>query len=74
MYFFIYLLYKFFENDFFQPNQSFELAVSNLPVNCDPLKIRGRLKRLAENCGGRVGHVIGLTTTIRFPTLEFAMR
>lgn len=55
-------------------NQLFELVVSNLPVNCDPLKIRGRLKRLAENCGGRVGHIIGLTSTVRFPTLEYALR
>lgn len=59
----------------FQPmNQLFELPVSSLPLNCDPLKIRVRLKRLAENCGGRVGHIIGSTTTVRFPTLEYALR
>ncbi|XP_075231628.1 meiosis regulator and mRNA stability factor 1-like protein [Lycorma delicatula] len=55
-------------------SQLFELVVNNLPINCDPLKVRARLKRLAENCGGRIGQIIGLTTTVRFPTLEYALR
>ncbi|RZF43498.1 hypothetical protein LSTR_LSTR005234 [Laodelphax striatellus] len=54
--------------------QSYEVLVSNLPANREPNKVRGRLKRLAENCGGRVGYVVGLQTTLRFPSLEFALR
>lgn len=55
-------------------NQPSEVFVNNLPAGQDPARIRHRLKRLAENCGGKVGFIIDLTTTIKFPTFEGALR
>ncbi|XP_050521810.1 meiosis regulator and mRNA stability factor 1 [Daktulosphaira vitifoliae] len=55
-------------------NTPVEVIVSNLPVGIDPAKIRNRLKRLSENCGGRVGVINNCSTTIRFPTKEMAAR
>ncbi|CAH0384516.1 unnamed protein product [Bemisia tabaci] len=55
-------------------NQPVEVLVSNLPLGQDAARIRNRLKRLSENCGGRVGLVIDHTTKIRFPSMEFALR
>lgn len=55
-------------------NQPAEVFVNNLPAGQDPARIRHRLKRLAENCGGKVGFIIDLTTTIKFPTFEGALR
>ncbi|XP_025408797.1 meiosis regulator and mRNA stability factor 1 isoform X3 [Sipha flava] len=55
-------------------NTPVEVIVSNLPGGIDPAKIRNRLKRLSENCGGRVGVINNCSTTIRFPTKEMAAR
>jgi meiosis arrest female protein 1 len=50
------------------------VTVSGLPAHHDPGRVRARLKRLAENCGGRVGLVAGTQATVRFPSLEFGIR
>lgn len=55
-------------------NTPVEVIVSNLPGGIDPAKIRNRLKRLSENCGGRVGVINNCSTTIRFPNKEMAAR
>ncbi|KAI5723663.1 hypothetical protein M8J76_009337 [Diaphorina citri] len=51
-----------------------EVLVTGLPAGMDHSRIRNRLKRLSENCGGRVGVISDYTTTIRFPNYEFALR
>ncbi|XP_065214486.1 meiosis regulator and mRNA stability factor 1-like isoform X2 [Planococcus citri] len=57
-----------------QNNNPVEVLVTNLPIGYDPAKIRNKLKRLSENCGGRVGIITDQTTTIRFSSMEFATR
>lgn len=57
-----------------QSVQPAEVTVGALPVGLEPGKVRQRLKRLAENCGGRVGTVMGELATVRFTSLECAMR
>lgn len=61
-------------DDQLQSNNPVEVLVSNLPLGYDPAKIRNKLKRLSENCGGRVGIINDQTTTIRFSSMEFASR
>ncbi|KAL1452642.1 hypothetical protein WDU94_006853 [Cyamophila willieti] len=51
-----------------------EVLVTGLPPGMDHSRIRNRLKRLSENCGGRVGIITDYATTIRFPNYEFASR
>lgn len=51
-----------------------EVIVSNLPQDKDISKVKNRLKKLSDNCGGRVGHIIYDRAVIRFPTIEFASR
>ncbi|XP_034248491.1 meiosis regulator and mRNA stability factor 1 isoform X2 [Thrips palmi] len=55
-------------------NQPMEVIVSNLPQDKDLSKVKNRLKKLSDNCGGRVGHIIYDRAVIRFPTVEFASR
>lgn len=57
-----------------QSNNPVEVIVTNLPTGYDPAKIRNKLKRLSENCGGRVGIITDQSTTIRFSSMEFAAR
>lgn len=57
-----------------QSNNPVEVTVTNLPTGYDPAKIRNKLKRLSENCGGRVGIITDQSTTIRFSSIEFAAR
>jgi len=55
-------------------NQIVEVMVSNLPSDKEPTRIKNRLKKLSDNCGGRVGTISGESALIRFPTFEFAVR
>ncbi|XP_054289728.1 meiosis regulator and mRNA stability factor 1-like [Macrosteles quadrilineatus] len=55
-------------------NQPSEVTVSGLPLHHDAGKVRARLKRLAENCGGRVGLVVGTRATVQFSSMEFGIR
>uniref|UniRef100_A0A1B6DPC6 HTH OST-type domain-containing protein n=1 Tax=Clastoptera arizonana TaxID=38151 RepID=A0A1B6DPC6_9HEMI len=56
-------------------NQPSEVLVTNLPIGQEHGRVRRLLKRLAENCGGKVGKItIDNTTRIRFPTSESAAR
>nr|CAD7258160.1 unnamed protein product [Timema shepardi] len=55
-------------------NQAVEVTISNLPEDKDVLRVRGRLKQLSENCGGRIVNIARSFATIRFSTSEFAAR
>uniref|UniRef100_A0A1B6J5V4 HTH OST-type domain-containing protein n=1 Tax=Homalodisca liturata TaxID=320908 RepID=A0A1B6J5V4_9HEMI len=54
--------------------QPAELRVSALPLAYDPAKVRLKLKRLTENCGGKVSEVVGDNAMVRFTSIEAAMR
>ncbi|XP_063240697.1 meiosis regulator and mRNA stability factor 1 isoform X1 [Bacillus rossius redtenbacheri] len=51
-----------------------ELLVSNLPDDRDPGRVRLRLKKLSDNCGGRVVAVSSSSATIRFSNHVCASR
>lgn len=53
-----------------------DLLISNIPLNCDPKRVKTRLKMLTDNCGGRVVSVVpdfGLAT-VRFANNDTAFR
>lgn len=58
----------------FQVNESFDLLVSNLPEDKDVTGIKRRLKRLSNNCGGRVVEVQSNAAIVRFISKEYADR
>ncbi|XP_045535658.1 meiosis regulator and mRNA stability factor 1 [Papilio machaon] len=51
-----------------------EMEVSNLPINQPPERVSRRLRRLADNCGGKVLRVTAPTAMLRFPTPDHASR
>ncbi|XP_013142960.1 PREDICTED: meiosis arrest female protein 1 homolog [Papilio polytes] len=51
-----------------------EMEVSNLPVNQPAERVSRRLRRLADNCGGKVLRVTADTAVLRFPTPDHASR
>lgn len=55
-------------------NAIYEVIVSNLPEEKEPGKVKSRLKQLCENSGGRVGFISKTLCSIRFPSIEFAVR
>ncbi|XP_013199732.2 meiosis regulator and mRNA stability factor 1 [Amyelois transitella] len=50
------------------------IEVVNLPNDHPPEKVSRRLKRLADNCGGKVLRVTAPTALLKFPTLIHTMR
>ncbi|KAK3909373.1 Meiosis regulator and mRNA stability factor 1 [Frankliniella fusca] len=55
-------------------NQPVEVIIFNIPPDKDMGKIKNRLRKLSDNCGGRVGQIIYDRAIIRFPSIEFANR
>lgn len=55
-------------------NQPVEVTVSNLPVDKELGRVKNRLRKLSDNCGGRVGQIIHDRATIRFTSIESASR
>lgn len=53
---------------------SSELLILNLPVGKDVTQIKNRLKKLSDNCGGKVVSISGRTSVIRFPNPASAAR
>ncbi|XP_053608030.1 meiosis regulator and mRNA stability factor 1 isoform X2 [Plodia interpunctella] len=53
---------------------SCEIEVGNLPVDLPPERVSRRLRRLADNCGGKVLRVTAKTALLKFPTLDHSMR
>ena len=53
---------------------SSELTVLNLPLGKDPAQIKMKLKKLSDNCGGKVISVTGRCAVIRFPNALSAAR
>ncbi|KAM3964554.1 meiosis regulator and mRNA stability factor 1-like protein [Aphomia sociella] len=51
-----------------------EMEVSNLPSDQPPERVIRRLRRLADNCGGKVLKVSANTAMLRFPTPDHASR
>ncbi|KOB70958.1 putative limkain b1 [Operophtera brumata] len=51
-----------------------EMEVVNLPFNQPTERIKIRLKRLADNCGGKVLQIVANKATLRFPTPDHAAR
>ena len=53
---------------------SSELLVLNLPMGKDVAQVKNRLKKLSDNCGGRVVSMSGRTAVLRFPNPASAAR
>ncbi|XP_022794519.1 meiosis regulator and mRNA stability factor 1-like [Stylophora pistillata] len=53
---------------------SSELLVLNLPMGKDVAQVRNRLKKLSDNCGGKVVSISGHTSILRFPNPVSAAR
>ncbi|CAH0667451.1 unnamed protein product [Chilo suppressalis] len=53
---------------------SCEMEVVNLPLDQPPERVSKRLRRLADNCGGKVLRVTAPTAVLRFPTPDHASR
>ncbi|XP_045497656.1 meiosis regulator and mRNA stability factor 1 [Colias croceus] len=51
-----------------------EMEVLNLPVDQPPERVSRRLRRLADNCGGKVLRVTASTAMMKFPTPDHASR
>ncbi|CAH2260947.1 jg17721 [Pararge aegeria aegeria] len=51
-----------------------EMEVINLPINQPPERVSRRLRRLSDNCGGKVVRVTASTAMLRFPTPDHASR
>ncbi|KAL0841176.1 hypothetical protein ABMA28_014919 [Loxostege sticticalis] len=51
-----------------------EMEVVNLPTDHPPERVSRRLRRLADNCGGKVLRVSASTAMLRFPTPDHALR
>lgn len=56
-----------------QPSSNL-LYVHNLPVNCFEKSVRSRLRRLSDNCGGKVLGLSSGTAVLRFGSHEAAER
>ncbi|XP_069761769.1 meiosis regulator and mRNA stability factor 1 isoform X2 [Narcine bancroftii] len=50
------------------------LYVYNLPLNRDCKQVNNRLRRLSDNCGGKVLSITGSSAILRFTSLESAER
>lgn len=50
------------------------MEVGNLPLDQPPERVSRRLRRLADNCGGKVLRVIASTAKLKFPTPDHASR
>lgn len=55
-------------------SRSCELVVNDLPPDKDSTLLQNRLRRLSDNCGGRVLAIVGTTAYLRFPTSDSARR
>lgn len=53
---------------------SCELEVVNLPLQYPLERVSTRLRRLADNCGGKVLRVTPPTAVLRFPTPNHTAR
>ncbi|KAJ7340352.1 hypothetical protein OS493_003095 [Desmophyllum pertusum] len=53
---------------------SSELLVLNLPMGKDVTQVKNRLKKLSDNCGGKVVSISGRTSVLRFPNPASAAR
>ena len=53
---------------------SSELTVLNLPLGKDAGQVRMQLKKLSDNCGGKVVSVTGRCALIKFPNALSAAR
>ena len=53
---------------------SSELLVLNLPVGKDVAQVKNRLKKLSDNCGGKVLRMSGGTAILKFPNPASATR
>lgn len=51
-----------------------EMEVINLPVDKPPERVSRRLRRLADNCGGKVLKVTASTAIMKFPTPDHTSR
>lgn len=51
-----------------------EIEVSNLPIDQPQERVSRRLRRLADNCGGKVLRVTAATAVLRFPSNDHASR
>ncbi|XP_068632213.1 meiosis regulator and mRNA stability factor 1 [Battus philenor] len=51
-----------------------EMEVINLPMDQPPERVSRRLRRLADNCGGKVLRVTASTAVLRFPTPDHTSR
>ncbi|XP_050346256.1 meiosis regulator and mRNA stability factor 1 [Nymphalis io] len=51
-----------------------EMEVANLPMDQPPERVSRRLRRLADNCGGKVLRVTASTAMLKFPTPDHASR
>ncbi|XP_034830652.1 meiosis regulator and mRNA stability factor 1 isoform X1 [Maniola hyperantus] len=51
-----------------------EMEVLNLPIDQTPERVSRRLRRLSDNCGGKVLRVTASTAMLRFPTPDHASR
>ncbi|KAJ0177159.1 hypothetical protein K1T71_007168 [Dendrolimus kikuchii] len=51
-----------------------EIMVVNLPMDQPPERVSRRLRRLADNCGGKVLRVTATTAHLRFPSVDHATR
>ncbi|XP_022120062.2 meiosis regulator and mRNA stability factor 1 isoform X1 [Pieris rapae] len=51
-----------------------EMEVINLPVDQPPERVSRRLRRLADNCGGKVLRVTASTAMMKFPTPDHTSR
>nr|XP_026694620.1 meiosis regulator and mRNA stability factor 1-like isoform X1 [Ciona intestinalis] len=56
------------------PTIELQLVVTNLPTTIDLGLIRGKLKQISENCGGKVLHVNPPTAVIKFSNEDLLRR
>ncbi|XP_078483105.1 meiosis regulator and mRNA stability factor 1-like [Ciona intestinalis] len=56
------------------PTTELQVVVMNLPTTLDLGLIRGRLKQISENCGGKVVHVNPPTAVIKFSNEDLLRR
>ncbi|XP_046991582.1 meiosis regulator and mRNA stability factor 1 [Schistocerca americana] len=56
------------------PSKPVQVVVNNLPEGCEQNLIRNRLRRLSDNCGGKIAAINKTTATIRFPNADTANR
>jgi len=51
-----------------------DVVVTDLPQTRNLSKLKNRLKKLSDNCGGKVVTIQGQFAVLRFPNKEAAMR